>query len=1036
MRAHRITRTIYSGYGALLALAVAFSSGCQKDKGHRVTQPEPEPTSKPPRITAVVPNQGSVEGGETVSVQGKNFMEQTEVFFGQNTAMSVTFQSATRLSVVTPPGDAPGTVDVTARTDEGEDTLENGFTYVELIPGPVVQEVDPPAGPLAGGNTVTITGLNFTEQTTVFFAQNEAPAVTVLSETELDVVAPPGDATGLVDVTARTEVAEFVKTDAYVYAEPEIDTITPAEGPLGGGTQITITGRWFTDEEHDTTVKLGANEANLTSVEATKIVAITPPGDAIGPVDVAVTSFYGTAVLEDGFTYRKPPPREPTIDTISPTSGPARGGTPVVIKGSGYTVPGLTATLCDVDLVDLVIVDDTTLQGKTPPGEIGQVCDVVVTTDEGIARLPSAFTYVCDFPLVTVVFPLGGLTTDDELVIEGTAQDEDGVAAVAINGEPVETDDQFAHFHLTVSVEVGENSFVISAEDAVGCSAPQAAEITVVRFVLEPVDGPVGVTFDPAGDIVYSDHVQQAVFAIDPETGQRRTIHQPVRAWDVDLNVDTYDFCVGKRLLELPVTGGTVTLLGTGSHTTFRALVREDEGSLLATSDSNEGGLYRLLSGETTAKQLVDPNPGAPVLKSPQGIALRQNGTILVSDFAQGTVLTINPETGARQILTGQGVGQGPQLLSPGPLVMLDDTRLVVASSDPEVVLYEVDVTTGDRLVLSGAQRGKGPSPQLAIDLSLHPAFDVDVTADGEIILSDPGTPALFRVDPETGDRVTVVDGSFGNGPKLNQPQGVNATLDGLLVVERSKGELYRVDYTTANRSLISGEGMGSGPLASVATGVVECGGAAYVSGFGSKNILRIDLATGARTVLSGATAGTGPLLEGPVAIWCETTAGLLIADQTARAVVRVALPNGNRTIVSGPARGTGPDLANLTSVTTTGDQIVVTTLLGDVIRIDPATGNRNIIAQVDLANGVLSGVAAWKDTSVLLLTHKSMLLLDVTGGALQMLSSPDQGEGPVLVRGTGVAADGAGRIYVADLTRAAVFQIQETSGDRILFSR
>jgi len=81
----------------------------------------------PPFVDAVTPNSGSLAGGEriVVTVDG-NGREVTDIFFGTKraTIVSKTMQDAgfttyTLATVIAPPGDAPGKVNVTAKTDWG-----------------------------------------------------------------------------------------------------------------------------------------------------------------------------------------------------------------------------------------------------------------------------------------------------------------------------------------------------------------------------------------------------------------------------------------------------------------------------------------------------------------------------------------------------------------------------------------------------------------------------------------------------------------------------------------------------------------------------------------------------------------------------------------------------------------------------------------------------------------------------------------------------------------------------------------------------
>lgn len=82
---------------------------------------------------------------------------------------------------------------------------------------------------------------------------------------------------------------------------PTISSLSTNSGPVGGGTEVTITGTNFVT---GATVTFGGTAAtNVLVISSTEITATTPPGSA-GPVTVSVTNPGGANVkLASGFTY-------------------------------------------------------------------------------------------------------------------------------------------------------------------------------------------------------------------------------------------------------------------------------------------------------------------------------------------------------------------------------------------------------------------------------------------------------------------------------------------------------------------------------------------------------------------------------------------------------------------------------------------------------------------------------------------------------------------------------------------------------------
>src|SRR5208337_838630 len=254
----------------------------------------------------------------TVTVTGTGFTGATSVKFGTTAATSYTVVSATSITAVSPAGSA-GTVDVTVTTPGGISATSpaDEFTY---DPVPTVTGVTPAAGPVAGGTTVTITGTGFTGAT-VDFGLTGASSVTVVSGTSITAVSPAG--TGTVDVTVTTPggISATSPADEFTYDPvPAVTGISPAAGPVAGGTTVTVTGTGFVT---GATVDFGLTGASsVTVVSGTSITAVSPAGT--GTVDVTVTTPGGTSATSpaDEFTYDPVPTPTPT----SPSGGGSAGG--------------------------------------------------------------------------------------------------------------------------------------------------------------------------------------------------------------------------------------------------------------------------------------------------------------------------------------------------------------------------------------------------------------------------------------------------------------------------------------------------------------------------------------------------------------------------------------------------------------------------------------------------------------------------------------------------------------------------------------
>jgi hypothetical protein len=345
-------------------------------------------TTPAPTVTAVSPSSGSATGGTVVTITGTNFFGATGVQFG--TAAGVIVASGTTtLSALSPAGS--GTVDVTVTTAGGTSATSSAdhFTY-SAVPAPTITQVSPASGSAAGGTLVTVTGTNLSFLSGVAFGSQPAFFSNVTS-TSFEAVAPAG--TGTVDITATTAggTSATGTADRFAYtaaSAPAVTAVSPASGPTNGGTTVTITG---TNLAFATAVDFGSKAAEVTGDSATSVTALSPAGT--GTVDITVTTPAGTSATGSGdqFTYAAGLKAAPAVTSISPSSGPGKGGTRVTVTGTNL----LYASSVDFGGEQAFFTDvtATSLVAFAPAGH-GTV-DVEVTTPAGRSAAVAGdhFTY-------------------------------------------------------------------------------------------------------------------------------------------------------------------------------------------------------------------------------------------------------------------------------------------------------------------------------------------------------------------------------------------------------------------------------------------------------------------------------------------------------------------------------------------------------------------------------------------------------------------------------------------------------------------
>jgi len=173
------------------------------------------------------------------------------------------------------------------------------------------------------GNTVTISGNNFTGATAVSFGGSPAASFTVVNDNTITAVVGVG-ASGAVMVTTPVSLESLAGfTFIAPLTAPTITSFAPTSAASGG--TVTITGTNFTTA---TAVNFGGDAAaSFTVVNSTTITAVVDLG-ASGLVAVTNPDGVGTRA---GFTYIPP---TPTISSFTPAD--AGGFATVTITGTNF----------------------------------------------------------------------------------------------------------------------------------------------------------------------------------------------------------------------------------------------------------------------------------------------------------------------------------------------------------------------------------------------------------------------------------------------------------------------------------------------------------------------------------------------------------------------------------------------------------------------------------------------------------------------------------------------------------------------------
>jgi hypothetical protein len=221
----------------------------------------------PPAVTSLTPSNGYYD--TQVTITGSGFREGCTVTFGGQTVEAFSVTDTTIL--VDAPQHAAGLVDVVVTNVDGQSaTLANAFTYV---PAPTVAYIEPNAGTVDGGTTVTITGTGFQTGAVVTFGYTEAVSVVVVNSTTITAVTP-ANAAETVSITVynpdgQSGSSNYYSRFAYGKSPSTITWANPASIPYGtklSATQLNATanvaGTFLYSPAAGTTPSVGINTLN------------------------------------------------------------------------------------------------------------------------------------------------------------------------------------------------------------------------------------------------------------------------------------------------------------------------------------------------------------------------------------------------------------------------------------------------------------------------------------------------------------------------------------------------------------------------------------------------------------------------------------------------------------------------------------------------------------------------------------------------------------------------------------------------------
>lgn len=285
----------------------------------------------PFEIENVVPSTGPVAGGTLVTITGRNFAPDADVYFNGIEAIDVQWTDDTTLVATTPVGSS-GYAEVSVHQNEEVTTLADAFFFATELH---VLGVLPTRGGISGGTYVEVSGSGFLSgNVEVRFGGLPGTELVVISDHKLHTVTPASPS-GIVDVEIQSATASSNAPDAFTYFDPTFLAGGTRGGEIDGAIYLTALDALTGLPIPGLTVYLGTEGASehFTTTNVMGQATLSGP-DIVGPQTITVGGEgYEYASLVDVNAAEVTVYLQP-LNLAPPSSGtPPPGPPPATIRG-------------------------------------------------------------------------------------------------------------------------------------------------------------------------------------------------------------------------------------------------------------------------------------------------------------------------------------------------------------------------------------------------------------------------------------------------------------------------------------------------------------------------------------------------------------------------------------------------------------------------------------------------------------------------------------------------------------------------------
>ena len=322
----------------------------------------------------------------------------------------------------------------------------------------------------------------------------------------------------------------------------------------------------------------------------------------------------------------------------------------------------------------------------------------------------------------------------------------------------------------------------------------------------------------------------------------------------------------------------------------------------------SDGPLHALLwveltAGNRTIMSESRTGSGVAVVAAEDMRLDKNNGVIWVTRWygVEAKIMKVDIATGNRTVVSDRAVGSGPFIDQVTRIDFRNGNTLLGLDRGITKALFEIDMSTGNRTILSSNTLGTGILFEQPWALAYNPITDRAYVANDD---NAGQTDEIIEIDLSTGNRTILSDVNNGSGPTFSSPESLTMDLahNRLLLVDRGVDGVTAIDLVTGNRTILSNASIGSGPNLSWPVGIIfnDALNRAFVTDWSLSAVFEINLDNGNRTIVSDEFIGTGIFLQNPRGPGIDEDNSLVYtADRSLGAVIVIDLDSGDRAILS-----------------------------------------------------------------------------------------------------------------------------------------